>query len=95
MNQTIVIIATCALVTAATAIHQHRLLRQSRQAHQHDLARIKAQCDAMRKSLSAASDAAEQRNSDFANLQLRKEWLQIQVGALQAQLDEERANARN
>ena len=95
MSQTIIVVTSCALVTAVTALYQRRLLLKARQLHQYDLANIKAHCNAMRKALAAASDAATQRNADLVNLQLQNDWLQIRVGALQAQLDSERASARN
>lgn len=86
---------TSSVLIALIVRYYRRQLRALKLSHNCDLDRIRAQCGALRKSVSAASEAADHRNAEIAALALQNEWLQLQVAALQTQLNSERASARN
>lgn len=86
---------TSSVLIALTVRYYRRQLRALKLSHNCDLDRIRAQCGALRKSVSAASEAADRRNAEIAALTLQNEWLQVQVAALQTQLATVTDSARN
>lgn len=94
MNTTTIILSALAALAISNAYHRNQLHR-AKLAHQCEKDQLHAKCGTLRKAINAAGEVADKRIAEINALTIRNEWLELQVGALQAQLNNERASARN
>lgn len=94
MNTATIILGALTALALSNAYHRNQLHR-AELAHQCEIDRAAAKCGTLRNAIRAAGEAADQRNAEINALTIRNEWLELQVSALQAQLNNERASARN